>query len=216
MQLHLRGKNGLFEGSTQINDGHITYFDDINSSDKAYFLGFFAADAAIDKSGRSVSVALKEADAEVLHNFLRFSEWKTEVKTKKHKHPQKVIRLASTHLVDTLRDWGLTNNKSKTLRLEKPVPDLLVADFLRGLWDGDGWIGERQFSLCTGSEVFVNQVKQMILSQTGVLLTTTKPSSKDHFVLHGGRNTSKAIQYIYSNPSPVLERKAIRVSRFWV
>lgn len=195
--------------------GAVTFFDKIDSPEKAYFLGFLATDGTVHSNSKTISLAVAEKDVQILVDFLEVSGWKTEIRVKKHKYPQVVINLCSCYLVSSLKSWGFSSKKSLTFELLKSVPDSFASDFVRGVWDGDGWIGERQFSFCSGSEVFIHQVKNLILDHTGQELSITKPSGRNHLVLHGGRKTASAIRWIYSKNFPVLSRKAIQISRFW-
>ncbi len=45
------------------------YFEEINTPDKAYFLGFLKADGYIDKNRNRVALRLQEKDVEILRKF---------------------------------------------------------------------------------------------------------------------------------------------------
>ena len=59
---------------------------------------------------------------------------------------QKSLNLGGRKLVSDLNALGVHANKTLTATFPAIRPDL-ERHLVRGLWDGDGWVGKRQFSL---------------------------------------------------------------------
>lgn len=198
-------------------EGCVTFFDRIDTSAKAYFLGLIASDGTIYKNGNTCAIILQERDAAILQTFVKESGWNTTIKTRETKsanaQSQAVLYICSKHLCSTLKEWGIVPNKSLTLEILKPIPDHLQKDFIRGVWDGDGHLGEKEFTLTSGSVVFLEQVSAMIKKQTGIQMPLRKASKS--YSLRGWRNSVDVIRWIYQDAHPVLERKAIQFSRYW-
>ena len=158
------------------NDGSIyqfkkyneRYFEVIDSSDKAYFLGLLAADGNVSPRLTAVRIALKANDQGILEKFREFlGEDAPELKMKYSKNkgvvsaPQKILCLSRVTMVQDLITHGITPNKSKTLKIKNSFQGF-ERDFLRGVWDGDGSIGVRRFKVCTASAAFSEQLQEMI------------------------------------------------------
>jgi hypothetical protein len=199
-----------------LRTGHVTYFDSIDSKDKAYFLGFAAADGVVNSNGNLIYFELQQRDCQILEDLVVYSKWPKGVRPGPKSHNSVIAHFCSRHLVEQLGTWGITSNKSKTLEILREVPKELESDFVRGCWDGDGYVGEKSFSLVSASRVFIDQIQEIIFRNTGVGLHISEPKNGNPFALQGGRTVSKVIRWIYSNPQPVLNRKAIQVSRFWL
>jgi hypothetical protein len=193
----------------EVNTGWVTYFDKLDSPDKAYFLGWLATDGSVSK--KTCRLALQLGDKEILYSLKSFVGCPGDVVEKPNDiSPSAIIYLNSTYLVRQLESWGVVQNKSHILKILKAIPQEFESDFVRGCWDGDGTIGKDAFALSSSSPVFRRQIQEIIRRNTGCTLT----NSDKYNYLRGCRGSTKAIQWIYSR-NPVLHRKAIKVSRFF-
>ena len=113
------------------------YFDDINTSNKAYLLGFIYADGCVEKNN-VLSIVLHEKDIEVLKMFQSELNATNPIRNVKSK-PHVRIDFCSKHLCDILKSIGCIHNK--TLKLCFPnISQDFKYDFIRGFMDGDGCI----------------------------------------------------------------------------
>lgn len=122
------------------------YFQEINSPDKAYWLGFLYADGYISKTG-AIRINLADKDEDHLRKFLAaigadHSSIKHSVKkTDKKIFNQSYISIRDKKLAKDLADKGCVNNKSLILTFPTDkVPCHLYSHFIRGYFDGDGSI----------------------------------------------------------------------------
>jgi len=125
-----------------------TIFDNIDSEEKAYWLGFIYADGNISKNIDRFEMNLGQIDLEHMNKFKDFLKYKGEIRfsTKFNDRYNKSYTLCrissrSIHLVQTLNSCGCIPNKS--LMLEFPNENIfkdksLIKHFIRGYWDGDG------------------------------------------------------------------------------
>jgi hypothetical protein len=126
------------------------YFDEIDTPNKAYILGFLYADGYNNEVNHTIVLTLHEKDKDILEKIRK------ELKCEKplyhissvNKHDGKPrelesLILASKHMSETIKKWGLVPNKTFTLEFPKFLSDNLVCHFIRGYFDGDGcaWIG---------------------------------------------------------------------------
>lgn len=132
-----------------------TYFDEIDTEHKAYWLGFLYADGYIlnhrkgkrgENDSQSFGFSISMKDVEL------FEKFKADLKSN---HPVNVyknsssfatqdsfagrILITSQHMVDMLKKHGMTENKTYTISLPN-LPKDLLPHFIRGLSDGDGSI----------------------------------------------------------------------------
>lgn len=132
----------------KIND---SYFDNIDSPIKAYFLGFIYADGWIidNKESRNYEFGMKlqSSDAyilELLRSELN-SEHKIAIIPESEKvingvntisHEAALLRIYSKNLINGLKNNGIVQNKTHSNI--HPIVDLYFFDYLRGYIDGDG------------------------------------------------------------------------------
>jgi hypothetical protein len=103
----------------------------------AYAVGLLTSDGCLSKDRRHID--LTSMDTEQLENFsiALGREFLIGKKLTGHGQLGYRIQFSDVAFYDFLLDVGLTPNKSKTIGVLK-IPDELYADFLRGLFDGDG------------------------------------------------------------------------------
>ena len=140
------------QNKTKFNEN---VFDEINTEEKAYWLGFIFADGYIDsspllpvkKSRYAFEVSLKGNDIEHLNKFNKFMEHnKNNVKLGEVRCNNKIITrcrwgIVNKHLWERLNELGCIPNKSTILSFPNKTifeSDSLIISFIRGYFDGDG------------------------------------------------------------------------------
>lgn len=125
------------------------YFKEINTSNKAYVLGFIASDGCLYKRHNCsglIQIKLQESDEQILHDILQDMKSTYPVNhVKNGEYTQVVISITSQDLYDQLLNKGINANKTWNLILDDilfNIPKNLYVDFLRGYFDGDGCIGK--------------------------------------------------------------------------
>ncbi|MCI6366865.1 MAG: hypothetical protein MR911_10295 [Spirochaetia bacterium] len=123
------------------NNLDVHYFDNIDTEEKAYFLGFIFADGSI--SNDEFFLDINEKDIEILLRIREEIHSNCKITTRK-KGNSMMSRIAIKNKVfcSSLSQYGIIENKTKMtshLPVEK-IPTIFYKDFLRGLIDGDGWV----------------------------------------------------------------------------
>lgn len=121
-------------------------FEIIDSENKAYWLGFIAADGHITRNGIKIVLALKDIDQ--LEKFKMFlnSNHPIKIFSIKSKKNDKIfeycrINIHSKKIKNNLISLGIIERKS--LLLKPPnLPKNLILPFVRGYFDGDGGFTE--------------------------------------------------------------------------
>lgn len=121
------------------------FFDVIDTQEKAYVLGLLYADGCNLSNTNSVCLSLKAADLHILEEFrdLVSPERPIGVYTSKQCSDSCSLNLASKHVSDQLTKLGCMPQKTHKLQFpnEDQVPKHLIRHFIRGYFDGDGYIG---------------------------------------------------------------------------
>ena len=115
------------------------YFEEINDEYKAYFLGLLIADGCIySKNSRQdlVSLCLQDKDKYMIEKF------KTEISSNKNitsdKRGTSSIQILSNKMVEDLKKYGLSDNKSLHSVFPNNLSVNLYPHLIRGILDGDG------------------------------------------------------------------------------
>lgn len=128
-----------------------TYWEKIDSHEKAYFLGLMMADGAINDDPMSMGfrINLQEDDRELIDRFkisLKSEQPLSYVKSrvdKKHgwtSKPQVEIRVHSKKMAEDLIKLGCAARKSLTLEWPKNLPEEFINSSVLGYFDGDGCV----------------------------------------------------------------------------
>jgi len=202
-------------------------FDDINSEEKAYSLGFIFADGHVARE-RSLILAVSRADAIVLERLKNLLESESPVKdiisNQNGKWPseQSHIEFTDQYLGRRLTDLGMiSHRKQDDISWRKcflSVPERLRHDWVRGWFDGDGSAHINPAITFCGPEGLLLEVRRLIANETKAnpdLAVTKHSKSPIYYLRYSGRNVAKmAAGYLYNNATIYLERKK-RVVESW-
>lgn len=121
-------------------------FEVIDTEEKAYWLGFLYADGSVTKTNKRsrLELSLKESDLNHIEKFKEFlqSTNKIQYKTTKLGNAYR-LNVSSVKLISDLIHKGCVPRKSLILKFpsEEIVPRKLIRHFMRGYFEGDGWLG---------------------------------------------------------------------------
>ena len=191
-----------------------SYFETIDTEEKAYWLGFIAADGCVMKRKKSVSnfeLGLKLSDKPHLEKFKKSISWEGVVKSD---HFRCRISLGDIEFCKHLVDKGITPRKSLTLQFptEQQVPVEFQRHFIRGYYDGDGCINSPlNMSIAVnilGTEWFLQKMLEISNLQTA--LTTDKRNTNISMFNINGEKARNFLKWLYEDATIYLERKFYR------
>jgi len=207
--------------------------DEIDSEEKAYFLGFFYADGCNSSERNIITIALEEKDKSILEKFqtivnsnrpLLYIKSK-EFGTKKQytRRPQWVFTVSSKKMSSKLTELGCPKAKSLILKFpsSSQVPDKLLKDWLRGFWDGDGTFtftknksnvgGYLSASIATSLDVCEN-LKIFLEKKLHITSSISPLKNTKVYLFRIGKtcDSIKFLNWLYENQSICLERKLIK------
>lgn len=198
------------------------YFNVIDTEEKAYWLGFIAADGSIGKEGKTLEIGLSSVDEDHLIKFAKCIGAETNiVKRKKSKCNDKLcdvsrVYIANKQIAQDLIKAGLDVRKSLTLEYPKNIPSHLQRHFIRGYFDGDGWITKGDISPygiqryivgIIATKPFLDEMIK-ILEKEGIYPTNPRKNGKMYIWSTSGMdNIIKFIDFIYKDSNVYLQRK---------
>ena len=200
-----------------------TFFDVIDTEEKAYFLGFLYADGYNNTDRNSVSLSLKESDKDILIRLnnliqpdkpLQYVEFKKETRWYKNPSNQYRLVIANKHISERLTELGCCKNKTHTITFpsEEQVPKHLQRHFIRGYFDGDGCVSNRVFSM-VGTEWFLITVQEIMIDELGITKTKfyKRHKKRENNITSirycGSGNLRKIKDWFYIDATVFLDRK---------
>lgn len=121
-----------------------SYFERIDTKDKAYIFGLLLSDGCMYDSGGLWQVRLKLTDLELLDAVkvaMKYDRPLTINKKEKESHKQcKTLIIANRKIFEDLVKLGCTPRKSFTKTFPTHIPNELMPSFIRGYFDGNGSI----------------------------------------------------------------------------
>ncbi len=202
------------------------YLDVLDTPEKFYFLGFFAADGTNMQDSKRISIKIQARDVDLL---LRFKEmFHSEYELHYVKRPQPTwsdcydFYMGGKYLCDRLDELGFPQRKTFKLNYPDYIPDEFVRDFIRGEFDGDGCISLSDNNRCAecsfvGYKPFMRGLQKAIKEQTGVLFREVPYSKNDklcRMVSYRKDDNIKFLNWLYKNSSIYLQRKYNKYIQF--
>lgn len=195
-------------------------FEIIDTPDKAYWLGFIAADGCnyVREHNASLVINIHQKDKEHLIKFKKFINTTAIIQDYiafegySNKTPMSKITINSKKLSQDLIDKGIVPNKSLILKPPK-ISQEFYKPYILGYFDGDGSISKLSqynnyaFSI-QGTREVLNWINE-VLNTDMKLKQRIKNSSKNSYYIHcGGTNKPyKILKSLYDSSKVHLDRK---------
>src|SRR5574343_198664 len=119
------------------------FFSNIDSEDKAYFLGLLFADGNVSKKGYDIKLGLKDNDRDILEKFSQSIFGYVKITTDEYGNKGNyfsVVYIYSKQIKKDLIKYGCGPNKTFKIRFPNWMDNHLKRHFIRGYLDGDGCI----------------------------------------------------------------------------
>ena len=226
-------RTGVGKRRYKINED---YFDQIDTPDKAYILGFLWADGHNEIKKGTVSMSLEEGDKDIL-NLIRLevgSEKELEFLNYSEKHDfgynyknQYRMLFFSKHMCESLYKIGMTSNKSLTAKFPN-ISNNLIRHFIRGLFDGDGSVYRSQYKnknsyhytlTITSTKELCESLVSIVEDKIGINCHIYDASNHNGitkvFNISGKLQIKKFMDWMYENSNLKLERKYNRYIEYF-
>lgn len=188
-------------------------FEDIDTEEKAYWLGFLYADGSVGSKEDKIELGLAEKDLGHIKKFKSFMQIENKIsyrpKTKSYR-----ISFRSEKCKKDLINKGCVPKKSLILEFpdEEKVPNNLIRHFIRGYFDGDGWFTNTKncFQIgIIGTEKFLTGFLGHVnnINKNCKLFEVHRESGAKRYVFGAYDDVSYFLNWIYQGATIYLERK---------
>lgn len=206
----------------------LNFFNNINTEEKAYILGFICADGHIEVKNPRICIAIKDSDYTLLekikiamhstHPIRRHIPRKNPYKKSPNKILyQSILSLNGKKLVEPLLKMGIGGNKTYTLdsSIMQYIPEDLVRHFLRGYFDGDGCIswdkrykfGDKSVICVAGNLDFLEGSFNKYFPTKCNIRLYKKSKQCYNYTIQDKKEVLRFLSYLYSNAKIYLDRK---------
>lgn len=122
------------------------YFEKIDTHNKAYIIGFILADGSIDIHGHYIlKIELSSRDSYILDFINReLSSNYPIIRKYKNNHIYDILQISNKQIVIDLMKLGIYQRKTYGTNIPI-IPQKFRKDFFRGVFDGDGTIGNYKY-----------------------------------------------------------------------
>lgn len=216
-----------------------TYFHNIDTTRKAYYLGFLFADGSICRNNYRISIFLQDRDSNIIKSF--HSDLKSQINIQYREafdntRAQYGVYFNSKDMYYDLINLGIKDNKSIEGMNFPSIDSNLIPHFIRGFFDGDGTIClrqamykgrkngiNRQMKFTCTCKSFIERLSKEIYLGCGALglikeisnYSKTKSRTTTIYNLQYWRveDLKSLYTYLYNNSDISLERKRLKMEQ---
>lgn len=216
--IHLK-KNNVSEDRRRKYFFNEDYFKNVDSEEKAYWLGFIAADGCILENG-TLKIGLARKDSLHLEKFNKSIESNRPILFEKGTYIYKdgktrdnpLVRYHGTELAKDLEKYNVVPRKSFSFEPTLELIDLnLHRHYIRGYFDGDGWIsiGKNTKEVgFAGTENTCNVFSTHLLENCTIRNSSvTQLGNIYRFRVNNLDSITSILEYLYGDASVYLNRK---------
>lgn len=195
----------------------INYFDNINTEDKAYFLGLITADGSVSKNG--LRIELQKEDKYIIEKFrdIISPEHPIYISKRINKKETACLSLSSVFWINKLKNLHIIPRKSFCNTNFPNLPSCKIPDFIRGYFDGDGsvYLDKTTNNLrikFIGNTLFINELLQVLTDKLDITPVKIHSDKKyqdytSYFSIARKKDIIKLYNYMYQNSTYFLSRK---------
>ena len=188
------------------------YFNNIDTEEKAYILGFLGADGYVDYACKNVTLNINKKDEDILQKIK--DQLKCGNPYSKSSTPNCLrLNMSSIEIVSDLAKYNIVPHKSKKYAMPVLREDL-YRHFFRGYCDGDGHVGYKQVVIAIGSNTFFHEMVSYIEKLFNKKLSTRTTGNCHYIVL--SRKDLDIVLWMYSDAKIYLDRKMESFVCNWV
>jgi DNA-binding transcriptional regulator WhiA len=198
-----------------------SYFEDIDTERKAYWLGFIMADGCVTrvtKTDKSPSRLIIQISAKDKHHLEIFnadigSTYRIEEYIPKGTYstnPMCSLVINSVEFVHNLTTHGICERKTGTEHIPSSIPEDLIRHFIRGFLDGDGSISDKRVSFSCPLDMCNDLIKAINLKDY-TIREEKRISADIVYLSYRKKHCAFFSTYLYKNSTVHLERKSIKL-----
>lgn len=222
------GRKSKSKAKTKYNFDE-SIFDNIDEEWKAYFLGWIITDGNLYKKAKknTISLCITESDKYILDYFnckifnckkpLNYRKARLKKGTTYLCKPLWRFQIDSKESIEKFEKLGIVENKSLIVEFPSYLNDELLRHFIRGVFEGDGYIGINRIeqSKCikffSASILFINKLQEILNKKLKInsKIKENKTETNSLYVLsfYKKEDILKFKEYIYKDCEMFLKRK---------
>ena len=200
------------------------YFSLIDTEEKAYILGFIAADGHV--SDKEIIITLSKKDVDILEKIrssiginkdIKFYIGNSFNQDKKSEFAR--FSFGTKEMISNLRDLGFVRDKTLNFKMP-PIDNSLLRHFIRGYVDGDGYFGKylhndgyyrSSMGICGTKEFLLDLMEVFNSMGFSVFKKLNKRFDTENccytLMISGNDNVLNVLNYLYSDSKIFLDRK---------
>lgn len=185
------------------------YFHNIDSYDKAYFLGFMISDGNVMENNR-IAMTLQYQDRYILEKFREVTCNENPLAYYPQSRPNEItFHCKSKQMKDDLAQYGVVPRKTFISYIPNWIDPNLMNHLLRGTFDGNGCISYNltsdkkywSLSYCAGNYMVVKNFRDWISLSTGARLANIRQDDIHRFSCSWGKLSDiiRICTYLYTD-----------------
>lgn len=191
----------------------LRYFENIDTEEKAYWLGFLYADGSVGSAEDKIELSLAEKDLRQIEKFKECLGLKNKICYREATKSYRISFRSQSCKQDLIKQ-GCVPKKSLILKFptEQQVPFYLIRHFIRGYFDGDGWFTNT--SECfqvgiIGTQDFINGFLQVIenINKSNKIFDVHRSDGAKRYVFGAYQDILNFLNWIYKDANIYLDRK---------
>ena len=196
-----------------------TYFDNIDTHRKAYYLGLLYADGTVSGTSNRVQISLQKRDKDIIYQLRQDlqCDYKISLIEYSKKNPnhqdQYCLTITNKRIHDALIKHGVIPNKSLILEFPSDLDEEFYPSFILGYIDGDGSIVETEKRVkIVSTESFCNRIAEIMDNMFHIHCTISychhrTDKSTRSLQIAGGKQVKRFLDWVYSECDIYLHRK---------
>lgn len=181
------------------------FFENINSQEKAYWLGMMLSDGSIT-NGNSINLGLKDKEhiekfqkaiGAINHKIIEIQDNRWNKKCINYR-----ISIRDKKMAEDLAKYNCVPNKSYLNFSFPNIPQKYYSDFIRGYFDGDGSIyySSNKYVLSfVGNQNFLNDLKKILNKDNLSLCQNSVSKITYDLKICGQKDVKRILHFMYDN-----------------
>lgn len=207
-------------------------FEICDSHEKAYWIGFLQADAAIINKRLVLALSIKDKNhlekfrsfMNSDHKILQYEQLMGEtsvVKNKDKKYFYVYLGISSKKIIENLSKFSIIPNKSFTTKFGINIPNEFIGSYMAGLLDADGFVTVSNNKITIGflgNENMTNNFQKTLLDNIKKLPNNqiiNHPNSRNKSIRFSGKKVLDIGKFLYGKTPVYLERKRNKILSFF-
>lgn len=144
------------------------YFSVLDCQDKAYWLGFIAADGTVRKNRNEIKISLQASDDKILIQLKKDLQSAAPIKYYQTYKKKNVVefKFSSEQIKKDLAYYSIVPNKTYIGVTMKNIPSKYKMAFIKGFFDGDGSYSNGKVKISSHLDGILKEIQEFLPQKT--------------------------------------------------